>query len=171
MVRVTLPRFLIGLLLSLAAAIGIAAWVVRTAQDEFNPHQDRAFMGDLNRARMIAEVVRARGPDLPSIKGDRIDLYAILREGVPESPQQNIPELCWSSRTNAGPDMRQIEGGDYSKFPYVLGTSAGSRNRPILWDKLGYGRAGWRIVVFADGTARVLTQSEFDELGVGETSR
>jgi len=171
MVRITLSQFLTGLLLSVAATVGIAAWVIRTAQGEFDPHRDPGFMEDLNRARMIADVVHVFDRDLPSIPGDRIDLYSVLRQVVTEDPQRNIPDLCWSSRTGSGPDMRQIESGDYSDFPYALGRPAGSKSRPILWDKLGHGQAGWRIVGFADGTVRVLTQSEFDELDVGHPSK
>ena len=119
-----------GLALAVLAA---GAWRVQVHAQEGRKHsRSRQRREDMNRLREIAALLVAQSR-LP-MKDGKLDPYDLVRRG--EIKPENYG-LLRSSRFG-GPSDGEIEGGDYTNFPWErcgAPRPKGGAPYPLLWDK------------------------------------
>jgi len=76
-----------------------------------------------------------------------------------------------SSRFNTGPTADQIRAGDDRAFAYGVGAAVGPRTRPLFWDRQQWSQSNTRLVAFANGAVKQVSEDDFATLDLGVPSR
>lgn len=125
---------------------------------------------DVNDVRVMlyALYVGPLGEETPLAADGKLDIYGLLRrEG---KSTEEIVGFCHSSRTGQGPTAAEVEGGDYSRFPYERHTGPidpdRATERPLLWDREPM-PDGSRLVGLAGAAVRIVDAEEFRALSGG----
>jgi hypothetical protein len=95
------------------------------------------------------------------LKEGTLDVYALVKRG--EIPRSELRIL----QKNGVPTAAEIDGGDYSRFPYHRYQGEGKpdykRRIPLLWEKEPDSE-GMFVVAFNDGSASAVDRAELDRL-------
>lgn len=90
---------------------------------------------DHNRLKRILVLMHTNAPKPRWAADGRVDVYGVLLQaGLAE---EEIIDLCRSSRSRGGPTLDEIRAGDYSDFPFARRRQplTGSATEVLLWDR------------------------------------
>ena len=125
---------------------------------------------DVNDVRLMlgALYVGPLGEETPLAPDGKLDIYGLLRrEG---KSTEEIVGFCHSSRTGKGPTAAEVEGGDYTHFPYERHAGPididDTSQRPLIWDREPM-PDGSRLVGLAGAAVRIVDAEEFRNLSGG----
>ena len=76
-------------------------------------------------------------------------------------------QLFHSKRFEQGPTAEQILSGDHSAFAYGVGAAVGPTTRPLLWDRHLAPDSNRRLVAFATGMVKQVSEEDFAKLDLG----
>jgi hypothetical protein len=118
------------------------------------------LMYDAHRLRCMWGVF-VEAAAMPLAADGRIDVYAVLKDRVPET----VVDLCRCARAGKGPTWDDIAAGDYATFGYQRSRGMFDREAaphvPVLWDRAP--QDGRRLALFSDGWVGLVAEAEVQE--------
>jgi hypothetical protein len=152
----------------IAVAAGLLGLVALTISKRIEPKPERdpararaEQAEDEARLKALAMYVALR-IDIPFTKGGQLDVYRIVMDA--EKDERAIVDLCYSARARNGPNIEEIQRGDYKRFPYARinwkFTLRDGNSTAVLWDGSPQS-SGQRLVALDDGTCQTIHEPEF----------